>query len=107
MPEMNQFIYTMEPVDPAKAASQETWTEYDHESFNLQWARLERAKEEGVLVLAGRSPDPSGTGPAIVIFEAESDEAAQRFFEAEPFVTRGFVRAKLYPFRVALSRNEV
>jgi uncharacterized protein YciI len=107
MAEMNQYIYTMEPVDPAKAASRDTWTEYDQESFDLHWARLERAKEEGVLVLAGRSPDSSGTGPAIVIFEAESDEAAQRFFEAEPFVTRGFVRAKLYPFRIALARNEV
>lgn len=107
MPEMSHYIYVMEPVDPAKAASRETWTDHDRESFDLHWARLEQAKEEGVLLLAGRSPDPSGTGPAIVIFEAESDEAAQRFFEAEPFLTRGFVRATLYPFRIAISRNEV
>lgn len=107
MSDKNQYIYMMEPVDPAKAASQERWTEYDRESFDLHWARLERAATDGVLVLAGRSPDTSGSGPAIVIFEADSDDAAERFFEAEPFLTRGFVRATLYPFRIAISRNEV
>jgi uncharacterized protein YciI len=107
MSEKKQYIYTMEPVDPAKAASRDTWTDYDKESFDLHFARLEQAKADGVLVLAGRSQDADGTGPAIVIFEAESDEEAQRFFEAEPFLARGFVRGTLHPFRIVMSRNEV
>jgi uncharacterized protein YciI len=105
-PERLQFIYTLSPTDPAKAASREGWTEYDHETFDLHWANLEQALDDGKLVLAGRSQDADGTGPAIVIFEADSEEEARRFFEAEPFVTRGFATATLHPFRVALTRGE-
>ena len=102
-----QFMYVMEATDPAKAASRESWTEYDNETFQLHWDRLEKARDAGVLLLAGRSQDADGAGPAIVIFEADSEEDARRFMESEPFVVRGFSRANLHPFRVALSRNKV
>ena len=38
------------------------------------FAYLQKATREGIVLLAGRSQD--GVGPAIVIFEAESEEAA-------------------------------
>jgi uncharacterized protein len=104
---MPQYVYMMTPLDPSKAASQDGWTPEDHKTFELHWANLERANEAGTLILAGRGQDPDGTGPAFVIFEADSDEEARRFFESEPFLQRGFATATLHPFSVALSRREV
>lgn len=102
-----QFMYVMQAIDPAKAASRDTWTEYDYETFDLHWDRLQHARGEGSLLLAGRAQDADGTGPAIVIFEAESEGEARRFFESEPFLTRNFAQATLHPFRVAVSRSDL
>jgi uncharacterized protein YciI len=102
-----QYMYIIQARDPAKAASRDNWTEEDAETFNLHWANLERLRDEGVLILAGRAQDADGTGPAFCILEVESDEEAHRIFNTEPFFTRGFATGKLHPFRVAISRNEV
>ena len=55
------------------------------------------------MILAGRSLD--GEGPAVVIFEADSEEQARSFMEADPFVAGGLMRAQLHPFRAALIRS--
>jgi uncharacterized protein YciI len=102
-----QFMYMIQAVNPAKAASRDNWTDEDAETFNLHWANLERLRDEGKLILAGRAQDADGTGPAICILEVESEQEAQRIFESEPFFTRGFATGELHPFMVAISRNEV
>jgi hypothetical protein len=38
----------------------------------------------------------------IVVFWAESDDAARRIVDADPAVAGGVMRAELFPFRVAL-----
>jgi len=100
-----QYMYVMYPVDPSKAANPKLWTAEDHESFNLHWNRLERATKDGVVLVAGRAQDEDGTGPAVVIFEADSEEDTQRFFEAEPFIARGFATGKLHSFATVLARE--
>lgn len=102
-----QFMYVIQAVDPVKAASRDSWTDEDAETFNLHWANLERLRDEGVLILAGRAQDADGTGPAICILEVDSDAEAKRIFDSEPFFTRGFATGTLHPFRVAISRTEV
>ncbi|MEO8457941.1 MAG: YciI family protein [Chloroflexota bacterium] len=105
--EKRQFVYLTRAVDPAKAASRDNWTRDDEESFELHWARLEKLRDEGKLILAGRCQDADGSGIAITMIEVDSEEEAQRIFEEEPFIARGFASGTLHPFRVALSRNEV
>jgi uncharacterized protein YciI len=100
-----QYMYVMHPVDSAKAASQGNWTPEDAESFRLHWDRLEQALNDGVLILAGRAQNADGAGPAIVIFEADSEDDARRFFASEPFITRGFATGELHPFAIALARD--
>lgn len=100
-------IYLIQAIDPSNAASRDNWAPEDEETFNLHWANLERLRDAGVLILAGRAQDADGTGPAICILEVDSDDEAQRIFESEPFVTRGFATGKLHPSRVAISRKEV
>jgi len=99
------FMYVMRPTDPAKALNRDGWTEYDHETFDLHMAHLNGALAAGNIVLAGRTLDPGGDGPAIVVFKAESAEKAQRFFEAEPFITRGFCTATLHPFSNPITKD--
>lgn len=102
-----QFVYFMQAVDPAKAASRDNWTPRDAETFDLHWANLERLRDAGVLILAGRCQDADGSGPAMCILEVGSEEEARRIFDSEPFIARGFAKGTLHPYRVALSRKEI
>jgi uncharacterized protein YciI len=104
--EKRHFMYVMQAKDPSKALSRDGWTDYDRETFELHLAHLHRAKDAGTLILAGRTLDPDGSGPAIVVFEADTEGEAQRFFEAEPFLTRGFCTATLHPFSNPIVRED-
>jgi uncharacterized protein YciI len=98
-----QFIYQFETIRPELMTDPDAWTEQDNKIAGAHYAYLKAATEEGVVLLAGRSLD--GVGPAVVIFEAESDDAACRFMENDPFVSGGLMRAHLHPFRAALVRK--
>lgn len=100
-----QFIYTLEAVEPEKALSRDEWTEHDHETYRCHIAHLEKEAQSRRIILVGRAQD--GVGPAIAILECDDENEARRLMEADPFVARGFARARLHPFRIAFSRNEV
>ena len=99
-----QFIYVFEPVRPELVTDPDAWTEEDMRIGSEHFAYLKKATEDGIVLLAGRSLD--GEGPAVVIFEADSEERARSFMEADPFVADGLMRASLHPFRAALIRGE-
>ena len=98
-----QFIYHFDPIRPELVTDADAWTDEDNRIAESHFAYLEKATREGIVLLAGRSQD--GVGPAIVIFEAESEEAARQFMEDDPFVSSGLMRASLHPFRAALVRD--
>lgn len=99
-----QFIYQFCPGDrPELATHPEAWTTADERVGEEHYEHLRRATADGVVILAGRSPD--GVGPAIVIFEAESEAAAREFMESDPFLEHGLFGARLHPFRAALLRG--
>ncbi len=106
MPEKSklQFIYVFEPVRPELVTDPSAWTEEDIRIGNEHFAYLQEATERGVVILAGRSLD--GEGPAVVIFEADSENSARSFMQADPFVDGGLMRATLHPFRAALVRRK-
>lgn len=98
-----QFIYVFDPVRPELVTDPDAWTEEDTRIAGEHVAYLQRATQEGIVILAGRSLD--GKGPAVVIFEADTEDDARRFMEADPFVAGGLMRASLHPFRAALVRG--
>ena len=98
-----QYIYQFEAIRPELITDPDAWTEEDNRIAAAHYAYLKKATEEGIVLLAGRSLD--GKGPAVVIFEAESDDAAGQFMENDPFVASGLMRAHLHPFRAALVRK--
>jgi uncharacterized protein YciI len=64
---------------------------------------LRRLTEKGVVLLAGRTlnTDPSGFG--IVIFEAQSEDAARHLMQNDPAVKASVFRAELFPCHVTLA----
>lgn len=54
-------------------------------------ARAWEAHERGELVLGGALADPADG--AILLFQGDSAEAAERFAAADPYVTNGLVKA--------------
>jgi uncharacterized protein YciI len=99
------WLYQFKPGDerPDLATNAAAWTEADEHVFTAHYERLRQGAEDGIVILAGRSQD--GIGPAIVIFEADSEEDARRFMEEDPFVSEGLFGANLHPFRAALVRK--
>ena len=98
-----QFIYVFDPVRPELVTDPDAWTEEDTRIAGEHFSYLQKATQDGIVILAGRSLD--GEGPAVVIFEADSEEQARSFMEADPFVAGGLMRAKQHPFRAALVRS--
>jgi len=99
-----QFLYYFTPGNrPGLSEGPEAWTEADNAVTEAHFLRLKQAAEDGILILAGRSQD--WVGPAVVIIEVESEEAAREFMEDDPFVKEGLFGASLHPFKAALMRK--
>jgi uncharacterized protein YciI len=60
---------------------------------------LERALEDGKLILAGPCVDGEF---GVVLFRAATDDEALEFMQADPAVRHGLMTAELHPFRVSL-----
>ncbi len=61
--------------------------EFRNEHLILAWA----AQERGELVLAGAISDPADS--AVLLFQGDSPDVAERFAKADPYVTHGLVTA--------------
>jgi uncharacterized protein YciI len=59
--------------------------EFRDEHLKLAW----EAQERGEIVIAGALADPVDT--ALLLFQGDSPEAAERFAKADPYVTHGLV----------------
>jgi uncharacterized protein YciI len=100
---MNQYIYLIESPRQELVTNPDAWTEDEIHIAESNFAYLKQATEDGFLFLAGRSTD--GEGPAIVVFEASSENDARQFMENDPFIADGLMTARLHPFRASLMRN--
>jgi uncharacterized protein YciI len=103
--EVQQFMYVFGPGErPELRADRSAWTEEDEAVLAAHFEYLTQATAAGQVILAGRPLGPDG--PAMVIFEAESEAAAKDFMEDDPFISNGLFTADLYPFNAALVRGE-
>jgi uncharacterized protein len=101
-----QWMYVFGPGDrPELRTDPTSWTEADNAAGGAHFERLRAGTVEGTVVFAGLALDPDG--PAVVVFEADTEEAAREFMNADPFVSEGLFTATLYPFVASLVRGEV
>jgi uncharacterized protein YciI len=90
------FIYVLRPkraslIDDASAEEEERLGEH--------FEYLQRALEEGMLILAGPCLDGEF---GVVVFRAPTEQAAVEFMEDDPAVKQRLMTAELSPFCVSL-----
>ncbi len=100
MSDAQQFLYKIQPTRPAMLTDGPTEAETAVVSQHFNY--LQELTEQGVVLLAGRTLNTDASSFGIVIFVADSEEAAQTIVHNDPAVNQGVMRAELYPYRVAL-----
>jgi uncharacterized protein YciI len=74
--------------------------EFRNEHLKMAW----EAEQRGELVLAGALGDPTDT--AVLLFAGDSPDAAERFAEADPYVTRGLVKSwRVRPWTTVVGKD--
>jgi uncharacterized protein YciI len=98
---MAQWIYRIEPTRPEMVGAP---TDEENAVIEQHFGYLQALKAAGVLILAGRTQVNEGTF-GITIFEAPDELSARAVMETDPAVAAGVMRAALYPYAVAVSRD--
>jgi uncharacterized protein YciI len=94
------YIYKIQAVRP-EMASKERTAEEDH-VVGEHFSYLERLTTQGVVHLSGRTMTDDYAGFGIIIFSAESQQAAEKIVRNDPAVAQRVMRAERYPFRASL-----
>lgn len=101
---MPQFLYRIRPTRHSMLT--EGPTEDEQLIVGEHFAYLRQLMAEGVLILAGRTQTTDLDGMGIVIFNADSEEAARTIMQSDPAVAYGVFSATLFPYRVALIQQD-
>ncbi|MCP4423628.1 MAG: hypothetical protein GY803_03960 [Chloroflexi bacterium] len=104
MSNSQQFLYKIQPTRPEMLS--EGATEAESAIVSQHFNYLKDLSERGVVLLAGRTLNADESSFGIVIFAAESEAAAQLIVDNDPAVSQGVMRAKLYPYRIALMAKD-
>jgi len=87
-----------------KFKDEKNWTAADQAIVGEHFQRLIKKKEEGIVVLAGRTelplnnPDMMG----LVIFYAKDDKEALQFMMDDPAVKNKIMQTKIHPYGLAI-----
>jgi uncharacterized protein YciI len=97
---MGQFLYRIQPIRAEMLSEGATPEEAELVSQHFQ--RLQDLTAAGVVILSGRTLNTDPTNFGIVIFNADTEEAAREIMHDDPAVAGGVFSAQLFPYRVAL-----
>ena len=101
---MAQFLYKIQPVRPEMLT--EGSTETESRIVGQHFSYLKDLMEKGVLILAGRTTNTEYSSFGIVLFNAESIEAARRVMHDDPAVKNHVFRGEVYPYSISLLKAE-
>lgn len=97
---MPTYLYKITPARLGMVT--EAPTPQETEIVSKHFAYLKSLRDNGTLLLAGRTSNSDSATFGISIFNAENDEAAQAIMQNDPAVQHGVMIAELYPYRMAL-----
>ena len=91
---------------PEKYKDEKNWTKDDQAIVGEHFQRLMKKKEEGIIVLAGRTELPLDNSDmmGLVIFYAKDEKEAQQFMNDDPCVKAKIMLAKVHPYGLAVSK---
>jgi uncharacterized protein YciI len=100
---MKEFLYKLNL--PERLQDESGWTETDSHAVAAHFAYLQKALEDGKLIIAGRTDEPYDKTIGIAVFYAHDEKDAEDFMKNDPAVKLGVMNASLHPFRLALLKN--
>jgi uncharacterized protein len=98
-----QYVYVLQLTPRMHEAN--AWTDTESGVIGQHFARLAQAADGSQVILAGRTTEGLSKTFGLVIFEAESEEAARHFMESDPAVVANIMSATLHPYSIALYRK--
>jgi uncharacterized protein YciI len=89
---------------PQKYQDEKNWTAAEQAIVGEHFQRLIKKKEEGVVVLAGRTELPLNNPEmmGLVIFYAKDEKEALQFMMDDPAVKAKIMQAKVHPYGLAV-----
>ncbi len=100
---MPHWLYRIQPIRDDMLTSGPD--EREQALVTEHFAYLQKLHEQGVVKLAGRTLTTDSASFGIVLFQAESEEAAHRIMRGDPAVKGRVFRGELFPFRVAICND--
>ena len=96
---VNQYLYRIQP----QRLEMVTHGPTDEEASILsdRFNYLKSLTEQGVVLIFGRTQNNDTSTFGIAIFRAESADGAQSIMNNDPAVSKGIMRAELFPYEVA------
>jgi uncharacterized protein YciI len=101
---MNQWLYVLKPTRIGMLT--EGQTPEESETVSRHFAHLQELTKQGVMILVGRTQNADENTIGLAIFEAEDESAARKIMESDPAIVGGVMRADLYPYQIALMRDQ-
>jgi uncharacterized protein YciI len=98
-----QFVYVLRLVE--RLHDDKAWTKADQETVGRHFLHLKAATERGQAIAVGRTKEPGDKTFGLVIFEADSPEAARSFADSDPAVVGGVMTVEVHPFALVLLRK--
>ncbi len=93
---MPEYIYLIHPL---RHEFFENPTLLEEQAVEEHYQYLKRYTSSGMVVLAGPCLDETF---GLIVFRAESDEAARQFMLNDPSVSSNVMMAELHPFSISL-----
>jgi len=103
MSEMAQFMYTLKVTRLGQLT--EGPSAEEQAIVARHFAYLQDLTDKGVAILVGRTQTADADTFGIVVFQAASEAEAQEIMTHDPAVKNGVMRARLFPFRIALMQS--
>lgn len=101
--EKKQFIYVLKLIPSLLVP--ENWTEKEEKIVDSHFERLLELRNDGKLILAGKTAGLDDKTFGIVILEVHSDDEAFAIMGNDPCVREGIMTAELFPYHVAVMRE--
>ena len=95
-----EYLYKIQPVRPEMLT--EGPTPFEQQTMSDHFERLKELMVKGVVILAGRTQNTDYSSFGIVLFNAETIEAAREIMLNDPAVKNKVFRAELFPYKMAL-----
>ena len=99
-----EFLGVLTLADNFKV--EKNWTPQDQTIVGEHFQRLKKFRDEGVVVLAGRTDLPLDNPDMVglVIFYARDEKEALQFMMDDPAVKNKIMLAKVHPYGIALNK---